>query len=328
MKLYHYLNRFVEYRANVDDRIHLNIGNIYVFISRAGILFFIQIVVGFVVGTNYASNLILGLCFYLLSISLLGALVSFNQLSKLSVHLNHVTLAPADNIAWVNLTIYTKQKCARQIELYFEHNQSAMPNDIDLTNFYAKQHQTIARIHDSTTISLPIITNKRGAMQLPRLVIRCRYPLGVIQSWSYARFAKTAWVYPKPISFDLNYNQNAHNDNAKLSNHYHQGQNDFDRLDNYIEGESLARVSWSHVARGMGMLSKRFVDSAGNHWQLNYHDMPASQHEDKLGQLCYAVLQLQNSGMPFSLNLPNHQIPLGAGDDFIKNCLLQLAKAP
>lgn len=148
-------------------------------------------------------------------------------------------------------------------------------------------------------------------------------------SWAYARFASTAWVYPKPVAFDWQLIKNIRTgNNDENSNYYNKGQSDFDMLDEYVEGESLARVSWSHVARGMGMLTKHFADATGERWQLNYHDMPAIHHEDKLSELCYAVLQMHDNNTPFILNLPDISTDLGVGDEFKNECLLLLAKTP
>ncbi len=327
--LKNYLNRFFNQRAAISDDVRFGLKNVYVFFSRQGLLFLLLLLITFVTGTNYGNNLILGLFFYLLAVWLISSLVTFSQLSKLSVHLNHITIAPVGDIAWANITLKTHASSAHQIELCFEDANSASLDEATLITLNAKKRQTIARIHDSTTIDLPIPTHKRGAMSLPRLVIRCHYPLGVIMSWAYARFESAAWVYPKPVAFDWQAIKNMRaGGEEEQSNYYNKGQSDFDMLDEYVEGESLARVSWSHVARGMGMLSKHFADPVGERWHLNYHDMPAHHHEDKLSELCYAVLQMRDKNTPFMLSLPDASTPLDAGDDFINDCLLLLAKTP
>ena len=110
--------------------------------------------------------------------------------------------------------------------------------------------------------------------------------------------------------------------------HTQAGQEDFDQLDNYVPGESLARISWAHVARGQGLMSKRFVESVGQQQLLDYYQMPAVTHEEKLSQLRYGVDSLSQSQIAFQLRLPDGEGAIGEGQAFRQQCLLRLAKTP
>jgi len=156
-----------------------------------------------------------------------------------------------------------------------------------------------------------------------------------MRAWSYVYFARSAWVYPKPLAFawQAQY-MTASLDDLPVAAHYSQhtqGQDDFERLDSYIEGESLARVSWAHVARGQGMLTKHFADPIGVEQVLDYADMPAAHHEQKLAQLAHAAIILGRLGVPFQMQLPheaNSIAIIGQGESFAQACLLRLAKVP
>ncbi len=193
----------------------------------------------------------------------------------------------------------------------------------------------LTRLQGEHIIRLPITTYKRGQLELPRLKISTIYPLGIMRAWSYVYFARTAWVYPKPEEFDWQAQYvTANLDDLPSAGQYSQhiqGQDDFERLDNYIEGESLARVSWGHVARGQGIFTKHFVDPVGHEQSLNYADMPAIPHEQKLAQLAHGAITLGRLGVPFKMQLPNeaHSVAtIGQGESFTQTCLLKLAKAP
>ena len=153
-----------------------------------------------------------------------------------------------------------------------------------------------------------------------------------MRAWSYVYFARRAWVYPKPEAFDWQAQYALANEkDLPTGGQYQKGQDDFERLDNYIEGESLARVSWGHVARGQGMFTKHFADPVGHEQTLDYADMPAAHHEQKLAQLAYGVQTLGELGVPFTMQLPQDKpagAAMGAGDSFVQACLLRLAKAP
>ena len=189
----------------------------------------------------------------------------------------------------------------------------------------------VSRLQDEQIIRLAVPTNKRGQLELPRLRIKTVYPLGIMRAWSYVYFARIAWVYPKPLDFDWQTQYSlANTEDLPLGGQHTQGQDDFDRLDSYIEGESLARVSWAHVARGQGMLTKHFSDPIGHEQLLHYKDMPATTHEQKLAQLAYGALTLGQLNVPFKMQLTHDNQAsndLGQGETFAQACLLRLAKS-
>lgn len=75
-------------------------------------------------------------------------------------------------------------------------------------------------------------------------------------------------------------------------------------------------------------MSKRFADPVGQEQLLDYYQMPALNHEDKLKQLRYGVAQLSQSNLPFRLRLPDGEGNLGQGSAFEQDSLIRLAKTP
>lgn len=344
------LSRWFAARAPKTDSATLNLRNVYIFFSREGMLFAVLLIITFIAGINYGNNLVLGLCFYLVSVWLISFHVTFAHISGLQVRLLDVTMAEAGAPVWVTLQIKsdsrqprrqllfafeqacfeqasfeqaTKQKSKKTIKKNHKKNK---PSADDLSSIL------VTRLQDEQIIRLPVQTHIRGQLKLPRLTIKTVYPLGIMRAWSYVYFSRTAWVYPKPEAFDWQAQYAvASQENLPIGGQYRQGQDDFERLDNYIEGESLARVSWGHVARGQGMFTKHFADPVGHEQTLDYADMPAAQHEQKLAQLAYGALQLGELGVAFNMRLPNDKpsaSTVGEGEAFAQACLLRLAKAP
>lgn len=324
------IRRWFDDRAPRQDNFGLGIRTVYVFFSRQGLLFLFLLIITFATGTNYGNNLILGLFFYLGSIWLVSAIVTFLQLSKLNFTLIDIKLAPAHAITWVDFMLSSHSGTpARQITLSFDYHQ----DDLDKLSAQDKQvfldnHSvTLANVKEPTTIRLPIITQNRGVMALPRLNIHSVYPLGITRAWSYGRFATPAIVYPSPKIFEGKSTHTAHLDDSGVGGQTIMGQEDFDKLDTYQEGENLSRVSWGHLARGMGMLTKHFGDTISPSETLDYYAMPAMHHEERLSELAY-LLTKKEEHIPFALNLPSGKSPLGAGRAFINDCLIRLAKEP
>ncbi|MGP5407783.1 hypothetical protein ACTXLW_09290 [Psychrobacter celer] len=338
------LRRWFAARAPKSDSATLTLRNVYIFFSREGLLFAVLLIITFIAGINYGNNLVLGLCFYLVSVWLISFHVTFAHISGLKVQLIDVTMAEAGAPVWVTLKLISESRQPRRQLLFgFDQADGQGPRKktkktdkkTDVRANAGAEPQTsllVTRLQGEQTIRLPVQTNSRGQLVLPRLTIKTVYPLGIMRAWSYVYFARRAWVYPKPEAFDWQAQYALANEkDLPTGGQYQQGQDDFGRLDNYIEGESLARVSWGHVARGQGMFTKHFADPVGHEQTLDYADMPAAHHEQKLAQLAYGIQTLGELGVPFTMQLPQDKsagAAMGAGDSFVQACLLRLAKAP
>lgn len=325
------LTRWFKKRAPKSDASTLNLRNVYIFFSREGLLFAFLLVITFIAGINYGNNLVLGLCFYLISVWLVSFHMTFAHISGLQIQLLEVTMAEVGAPVWATLQLRNdSRQSRRQLLLGFEQNviEKSVKHKV-----LGKTQILLSHLQGEQIISLPIITNQRGELELPRLKVSTVYPLGIMRAWSYVYFARIAWVYPKPKAFEGQVHYLAlSNDEMPIGCHYtqyQQGQDDFERLDNYIAGESLARVSWAHVAQGRGMLTKHFADPVGREQILDYADMPASHHEQKLAQLAYGAISLGQLGVPFVMRLPNEPsvAAVGQGEAFTQSCLLRLAKS-
>lgn len=329
-------SRWFASRAPKSDSATLNLRNVYIFFSHEGMLFAVLLVITFIAGINYGNNLVLGLCFYLISVWLIGFHVTFAHISGLHVQLLDVTMAEAGAPVWVTLQIRNDSRQPRRQLLFSFERADKKTNKIadkNLKDSVDNQESVlVTQLQSEQVIRLPVQAHSRGQLELPRLIIKTVYPLGIMRAWSYVYFARMAWIYPKSEAFDW---QDQHLaailEDLPVGGQYRQGQDDFERLDNYIEGESLARVSWGHVARGQGMFTKHFSDPVGHEQTLDYADMPAAHHEQKLAQLAYGAMILGQLGVPFNMRLPNDAhaaATMGEGESFAQACLLRLAKAP
>ena len=312
--IYKHIHAFLVKRTPKANHISFSLKNVYIFFSPQGVLFGALLIITFVMGVNYANNLVLGLCFYLFGMWLVGVFYTFVQLSAIELTLIDTSLTQAGEDAWVSIQISTKSgKPSRQIELAFEGGKPIVVPSVD----------------KSATIKLSVPTHQRGRMTIPRLSIHTVYPLGILKAWAYAYFDSPIYVYPKPQKFDWQASLYATpNDGEQMGLVGQMGQDEFDRLDAYQVGESLARVSWGHLARGVGMMTKHFADPVGTQQKIDYQEMPSSHHEQKLSEMAFAIKALQDSETAFYIVLPNFVSEFGSGQAFVQECLLSLAKEP
>lgn len=327
------INAFFARRAPKSDSVSLGLRNVYIFFSRQGLLFALLMIATFVTGVNYANNLVLGLCFYLFSMWLVAVFYTFVQVASIEVRLVETTLTEAGSVGFVTLELSVRSgKPSRQIELIFDNKHEIAQKMLkgDALDDHMNERTVIVSMLDKPTlVRLPVYAPMRGVMSLPRLTVKSRYPLGVMQAWAYVYLASPLFVHPKTAPFDWQNDKRAvASETEERSAISVAGQSDFEMLDEYQEGESLARVSWSHVARGAGMLTKHFGDSLGREWCLHYDDMPSGTHEARLSELAHAIKAISEQHTPFMLVLPSGAGQIGVGEEFVRQCLLRLAKEP
>ena len=182
------VSRWFASRAPKNDSAKLNLRNDYIFFSREGMLFAVLLIITFIAGINYGNNLVLGLCFYLISVWLISFHVTFAHISGLQVRLLEVTMAEAGAPVWITLQLQNdSRKPRRQLLFSFEQinkETDRKPNknaSKKIKHNAQSQHSVlVTQLKDEQIIRLPVQTHRRGQLELPRLKIKTVYPLGII----------------------------------------------------------------------------------------------------------------------------------------------------
>lgn len=316
MRLVEWVNQHPRYKKWLNRRlprcreVTLSQRQIFIFLSKEGLLFAVLLLVTFLAGVNYGNNLMLGVCFFLSSILLMAIYHSYTQLSGLKIKVLDAEDTQAGNTSTYRIELMpTTAKQYAQLELVWDN-----------------QYQRIALLDERRVLRFSLATEKRGKFLPPRLLLKSVYPLGLIRAWTYVYFDQVAWVSPSPLASARRHASAAVEDDAQLT--MVRGQEDFQELRTYIPGESLSRVSWPHLAKGQGLLTKQFVDFHAEQNVLDYDQMPAIEHEMKLSQLAYWVNELTARQSAFSMRLPTQTLGMGQGELHSKHALRQLAEEP
>ena len=289
----------------------LNQKRIFIFLSAEGVLFSVLLLITFIAGVNYANNLILGFCFFLGSILVVSIHHTFAHLSGLKVSVLYGEDSAVGGTASYHIQLSaTGQRPHRQLLVTWGGHSRL------LDAVLAPQTEVFA-----------LDTPKRGQFFPERLKISTVYPLGILRAWTYVQFDESVWVAPASLACDLP----RHSRVAALDDDAVErvdGQDEFEELKSFVPGESMARISWGHLARGQGLLSKRFTDAQGQDQVLDYASMPARDHESKLSQLAYWVREFERQQIAYELILPTARLPIGSGREHAKQALRLLAEQP
>ena len=204
-------------------RIRLTQRQVFIFLSKEGGLYAFMMLAIFIAGVNYANNLVLGLCFFLGSVLVVALHHTFNNLSGMLLEAVDASDCEAGTYTAYRIRLTPKgQQIVCQLKLEWDDHIQIVP-----------------LLDRATLITIQLKTPIRGQFFPPRLRISSVYPLGILRAWTYVRFNEPAWVFPRPIEGFLDGNVKSSGDDDEVAVGV-AGQDEFEDLRTFIEGESLA----------------------------------------------------------------------------------------
>lgn len=302
------------FRWQSDGTAPLRLGQRRIFIipTRGGLLFALALIVMLLGAINYTLALGHALVFLLAGLGITGMVHTFRNLYGLVITPGRCEAVFAGEMAHFPLTLSNDRPTARlALELEVETGQMVI---------------TAVDGEKSTKISIPLSAKNRGWLDLPRVQLSSRYPLGLFVAWSYLQPAMRCLVYPRPINSPLPAPMA-----VPISGEQHGegGQEDFSGFRARQPADSPRHVAWKASARDTGerpLLVKQFAGGAQVEMQLDWAlTDPALSPEDRLSILAGWVISAEAAGCSYGLRLPDQAIPRHAGAAQKKRCLEALA---
>lgn len=300
------------FRWHSDGTAPIRLGQRRIFIvpSRAGLLYAAVLIVMLVGAINY--NLALGhaLVFLLGGLGLAGMVHTFRNLYGLVITPGRCEPVFAGEIAHFRLTLDNPRDAPRLA--------------LELEAEAGKPLGTAVAAQDSTPIALPLNAGRRGWLELPRVRLSTRYPLGLYSAWSYLQPAMRCLVYPRPLASPLPQPLPMPDGDAAGGD---DGQEDFAGFRPHQPADSPRHVAWKASAREAGerpLLVKQFAGGAQLELQLDWAALDA-EPEIRLSLLCGWVLAAAGSGVRYGLHLPGRDIAPDSGEPHRLRCLEALA---
>ncbi len=286
--------------------------NIYILPTRHGLLFIATAAVIFLAAINYELSLAFALAFLMVSLFLLSILHSFNNLRGLSVRGLGAEPAFAGEMAVFNVLVQRQSNRVHEsMELHFKGGDSTYTS-------------LVRPLEQRLLLSIPV--QQRGRFKAPHLMVQSVFPLGLWRTWARLDLAQSCVVYPQPLPCSLErFGSSTVSGESSATT---AGVEDFHGLRDYQPGDSLKQIAWKNLARGQGLKVKQFVDGVNRQrmlaWDM-FADMPA---EERLGCLCYLVLQMETRDCDYGLDMPGLLIEPGRGKAHQRHLLEVLALWP
>ena len=189
-----------------------------------------------------------------------------------------------------------------------------------------KQHPVIENIDAKTdqAVWVKFFPRTRGIFTPGRMTVQSFYPLGLFKAWTVITPDVSCVVYPAPVAGPFGFSGD-HDGNAGSRESVRRGVDDFAGLKPYQPGDSMSRISWKSISRGLGVFTKEFTGAAGRMVMLDYEALDSEETEHKVSRLCDMVIKAHNMNMEYGLLLPGRTIAPEKGERHKHNCLKALA---
>lgn len=298
-----WLDRRIPRRTQVT----LDQRRIFIFLTRQGLVTAAMVAALFVAGINYANNLLLAMSFFLASLFVIAIHHTYANLSGL-----RITAVAAG-------TAFAGEEARFQLRLDDLREREHESVRLDWDGVVSEVEQ----VSGSVDLTLPLTARRRGWFRPPRLRLESSYPLGLLRAWTWLDLDLAALVYPHPEASEVMPVGPGREGEGERTRR--RGHDDFDGLKVFTPGDPLAHVSWKHLARGQGLLTKTYVSEEAGSEMLDWNALPGLPIEARLSRLTWWVLQLSQQNYAFGLRLPGLEIPAAVGIEQREACLRALA---
>ena len=308
--------RLFRWRSDGTAPLRLSQRRIFILPTRAGLLFAAALLAMLTGAINY--NLALGhaLVFLLVGLALTGMVHAFRNLHGLRIAPGRCLPVFAGEVAYFPL------------HLSNDRNVPRLALDLRAGDEFRSVTTAVAA-HGLSEIAVPVVSVRRGWLDLPRTRLATTYPLGLFVAWSYLQPAMRCLVYPQPLPTPLPPLQAAIRSGDQRGGN---GQEDFAGFRERQPADSPRHVAWKASARDGGqrpLLVKQFAGGAQHELRLDWELTPeAAVPETRIAILAGWVLAAEEAGACYGLRLPGHEIAPGNGDLHRHRCLEALALFP
>lgn len=303
--------RWVTRRHRADGR-RAVIGRdrVYILPTRQGYMLLAILLVMLLGSINYSNNMAFLLTFLVVGIGHNAMWYTHRNLLGL-----RVTVLPVEPVF---------ADAPPLLKLRLEERHGRPREAIHLATEGAPSQPAFVEPLGETEISVALQRRPRGLYRLPRQRLSTRYPLGLLEAWTWLTLDTEVVVYPVPIAVESIVLTGDDREGEQTAN---AGRSDAtpDEIREYRPGDSPNRIAWKAVARS-GQLFVRDTGSgdAAPVW-LDWDGILISDPEIRLSALCHRVLEANAQGQPYGLRLPGTRIGPETGTAHLARCLRALA---
>jgi uncharacterized protein (DUF58 family) len=205
------------------------------------------------------------------------------------------------NLFYLQLSLINKERffCNTQCNLWF--NLLNKSNNTSYALMLDSKEINKIDPNQSKVFCIPLKPTKRGIIEISNYTLESVFPLPHLKATKEFQNLGSILVYPKPEGKNLQ-------ESFPLSSFSQNGNDEFESIREYREGEPLSRIHWSSFAKQEKFMSKEFVGENYNDELILEYEKAGETHEKRLSQLCLWLLECEEKKLSFSLILNNGKI--------------------
>lgn len=291
------------------DAITLDRKKIFIVPSATGMGFLLLIGLIWLIGTNFANNLILAVSFLLIGFFLVAMLQGFANLSGISFRAGAARPAFHGELAAFRILLA---------------NPDNLPRELLALRFAGHEGIEVS-LHPGEELSVEVLapSRHRGWQRPGRLTVTSYAPTGLFRVWTHLELTSKALIYPQPVPGDMARSSGSSVGDDVMAQT--EGIEDFVGLRRYQQGESRQRIAWKQFARGQGLMSKHYADPVDQRLWLDWDDYQGLDRETRLRRLCGRLMALSREEVAYGLRLPGIEIAPDKGEQHKQRLLRELA---
>lgn len=298
-------------RRQGDDVLPLTLQRrrLYILPTRTGLGFGVLLMFMLIAGLNYANSLALFLTFLMGGFTLVAMQLCHRNLLGASLQAADAPPTFAGRTGYVHLTLGSAAARA-----CYRIESGVAYEEIRATDIPAQGRQRV---------DLPINAEKRGVIAVERLRLTTTHPFGLFRTWTWVHTPIEMLVYPRPLGALPMPTEGGHQPGTRA--HGLSGADEWRGLREFRDGDSPRQVDWKAYAREAPLLVKEYGATGAELRIFHFGQVRQLEPEARLEQLARWIVDAEENGDRYGLELPGAHIPPDRGPDHRHRCLAALA---
>lgn len=279
--------------------------------TRLGVSLLVVSVAVWIGAVNYQVNVVYLICFWIMCFVGVGALLTQRQLLGLHIQVDYTGEVFAGQVAQALIRTDGSGSRARLFWWRKEHAYDVEEGDLDAHGVWQRWaiSGSLKEQQDVHVWDIPV--QQRGYFPQPLLLrFATSAPFGLFAAECRVEWQTDAVVYPAPLPHQ-DIGTQAEPDPEQTPQQAGMHGEDIAYLKNHQEGASLQHIAWKVYAKRGELMDKVFDEPPPvlHNEIISYTDYPSGTPRDKLASLLtYRVLQAEQIGAPYTLQLPKFSI--------------------
>ena len=286
--------------------------DLYILPTRIGWYYSLILIALFAIAVKFDNQAAFMMLFILIAVGLIAMVYTHNNVIGLGL-----SAQPGN-------TVFVGEPAKFKVTV---HNLSNKPRKAVWLMSSGVQQLVNVDANQQSSYDLKFPTLQRGYLICEQATLTSHFPIGVFFCWTrHYDSQQRCLVYPQPLDLVPFPSDGSNNGKQSERANIQLGAEDFAGMKNYQPGDRLRDIHWPSLAKTNKLISVQHELQNNGSANLSWFILPNSMNmENRLSQLCYWVINAEQQGLRYQLELPNRTLNYNSGSAHYHACLTELA---